>query len=124
MLPLYKFYTVWAFCMHLVYWACPKYMPSTFLVAVFVWLGAEVLMRCVIPRHVTATPSARATHLLVHVLPVFVVGWIARRRRRFAEVDVASIDVLLYSLIAYMLMYGGDVPRVFDTYRRIGDGRV
>lgn len=113
--------------MHLVYWACPKYMPSTFLVAVFVWLGAEVLMRCVIPRHVTATPSARMIHLVVHVLPVFVVGWIAYRRRRGIHgnggehpwVDVVQIDVLLYSLIAYMLMYGGDVPRVFDTYRRI-----
>lgn len=111
---VWKFYTFWAFCMHLAYWACPRYMPNTFLVAVFVWLGAEVMMRCVIVDHYEGA-WATALHGLTHVLPVFVTYAMSRGE---PVAQRTHWNVLVASLVVYLgVVYGFDVSRMVNTYR-------
>lgn len=111
----WKFYTSWAFILHVGYFLLPRCVPNTFPIAVAVMLGAEVIMKCVVVDHASSMISY-ALHYLTHYAPLLGVYALSRVRGDplFGR---QHLQVFLASLCAYVAMYKGDLSKIFRTYK-------
>lgn len=116
------YYTSWSYLTHLLYIIFPTYIPSSLLIALFVFFASEFVLRYVCAKptkdKMLNTTHQFLIHTVQHYIPLFIILYISNLRNHL-YIGYPELLLLMSTLFIYLCVNRFDYNKIFLEYHNM-----